>query len=80
MTQMSRGTEVALIMVELGYSRRFSTMLAPFLGVMSRHPLPYVERWTDCLQELTTGSLSLYSSASRQKLAISQEEESPGFC
>lgn len=44
-TQMSRGTEVALIMVELGYSRRFSSMVAPFLEVMSRYLFPYVERW-----------------------------------
>lgn len=44
-TQMSRGTEVALIIVELGYSRRFSSMVAPFLAVMSRYPFPYVERW-----------------------------------
>lgn len=44
-TQMSRGTEVALIMVELGYSRRFSSMVVPFLEVMSRYLFPYVERW-----------------------------------
>lgn len=81
-TQMSRGTEVALIMVELGYSRRFSSMVAPFLEVMNRYPFPYVERWGRLLSAPPPPRLppSVHSSASRQKSEISQEEESPGFC
>lgn len=73
-----RGGEVVVLMVGLGsLLRRFSSKVAPVLGVMSRHSLPYVEG-ADCLPGLILAP-SLYSTPSRQNLAVPQEEESPRF-
>lgn len=44
MTKVTRRIDVAIIVVKLRYSRRFSSKVAPFLGVMSRQTLPCVDR------------------------------------